>query len=99
MSFLPFTRPSIDEDTIAAVGEVLRSGWITSGPKVKELEATLSARYGEVRDVVASAVFGATLVLLYTASTLYHAVPVPKAEYDRLREQALDGGRLQNATA
>ena len=46
MSFLPFTRPSIDEDTIAAVGEVLRSGWITSGPKVKELEATLSARYG-----------------------------------------------------
>jgi dTDP-4-amino-4,6-dideoxygalactose transaminase len=46
MSFLPFTRPSIDEETIAAVGEVLRSGWITSGPKVRELEATLSARYG-----------------------------------------------------
>jgi hypothetical protein len=46
MSFIPFTRPSIDEETIAAVGDVLRSGWITSGPKVKELEATLSARYG-----------------------------------------------------
>lgn len=46
MSFLPFTKPSIDEETIAAVGDVLRSGWITSGPKVKELEATLSARYG-----------------------------------------------------
>ena len=46
MDFLPFTRPSIDEETIAAVGDVLRSGWITSGPKVKELEATLSARYG-----------------------------------------------------
>lgn len=45
-SFLPFTRPSIDEETIAAVGDVLRSGWITSGPKVKELEATLSTRYG-----------------------------------------------------
>lgn len=44
--FLPFTRPTIDEETIAAVGEVLRSGWITSGPKVKELEANLSARYG-----------------------------------------------------
>jgi len=27
------------------------------------------------------------------------AVPVPQAEYDRLREQALDGGRLQNAAA
>ena len=32
--FLPFTRPAIDEATIAAVGEVLRSGWITGGPKV-----------------------------------------------------------------
>ena len=33
--FLPFTRPSIDEETIASVAEVLRSGWITSGPKVQ----------------------------------------------------------------
>jgi dTDP-4-amino-4,6-dideoxygalactose transaminase len=39
---LPFTRPDIDEATIAAVAEVLRSGWITSGPKVRELEAALS---------------------------------------------------------
>ncbi|HUS24665.1 MAG TPA: DegT/DnrJ/EryC1/StrS aminotransferase family protein [Candidatus Binatia bacterium] len=44
--FLPFTRPTLDEATIAAVGEVLRSGWITSGPKVKEFEAALSQRYG-----------------------------------------------------
>ena len=40
--FLPFTRPSIDDETIAGVAEVLRSGWLTSGPKVKELEAKLS---------------------------------------------------------
>jgi dTDP-4-amino-4,6-dideoxygalactose transaminase len=40
--FLPFTRPSIDEATIAGVAEVLRSGWITSGPRVKEFEAALS---------------------------------------------------------
>jgi dTDP-4-amino-4,6-dideoxygalactose transaminase len=44
--FLPFTRPSIDEATIADVAKVLRSGWISSGPKVKELEAALSARFG-----------------------------------------------------
>ncbi|MCA3130404.1 MAG: DegT/DnrJ/EryC1/StrS family aminotransferase [Betaproteobacteria bacterium] len=42
--FLPFTRPHIDEATIAGVVEVLRSGWITSGPQVKTLEAKLSAR-------------------------------------------------------
>jgi dTDP-4-amino-4,6-dideoxygalactose transaminase len=42
--YLPLTRPTIDDATIAGVGEVLRSGWITSGPKVKELEAALSLR-------------------------------------------------------
>lgn len=46
MDFLPFTRPSIDDAEIRAVGEVLRSGWITSGPKVREFEAALSKRYG-----------------------------------------------------
>lgn len=45
-AFLPFTRPSIDEETIASVAEVLRSGWITSGPKVLAFEAALSAYCG-----------------------------------------------------
>jgi len=44
--FLPFTRPSIDEETIAGVAEVLRSGWITSGPQVKAFEARLSEYFG-----------------------------------------------------
>ena len=44
--FLPFARPTIDEATIAAVGEVLRSGWITSGPKVQALEAALGEYFG-----------------------------------------------------
>ncbi|KAF3999400.1 DegT/DnrJ/EryC1/StrS family aminotransferase [Glaciimonas immobilis] len=44
--FLPFSKPTIDEDTIAAVGEVLRSGWITSGPKVQAFESQLSAYFG-----------------------------------------------------
>jgi dTDP-4-amino-4,6-dideoxygalactose transaminase len=45
-SFLPFSRPTIDEATIAAVSDVLRSGWITSGPKVQAFEAELSAYFG-----------------------------------------------------
>ena len=45
-SFLPFTRPSIDEQTIAEVAEVLRSGWLASGPKVKAFEAALSSYFG-----------------------------------------------------
>src|SRR5499427_6435020 len=44
--FLPFTRPSIDEATIAGVAEVLRSGWITTGPQAKAFEAALSQHCG-----------------------------------------------------
>ncbi len=43
---LPFTRPTIDEETIQGVAEVLRSGWLASGPKVAELEAALSDYLG-----------------------------------------------------
>ena len=46
LPFLPFSKPTIDEATIAAVGEVLRSGWITSGPKVAAFEAQLSEYFG-----------------------------------------------------
>ena len=46
-AFLPFTRPSIDEATIAGVVEVLRSGWLASGPQVKAFEAALSRHCGE----------------------------------------------------
>ena len=46
MAFLPFTRPLIDEETIASVADVLRSGWITSGPKVLAFESELSALCG-----------------------------------------------------
>ncbi len=46
LPFIPFTKPTIDEATIAAVADVLRSGWITSGPKVLEFEAALSEYLG-----------------------------------------------------
>jgi len=45
-AFLPFTRPSIDEATIAGVVEVLRSGWLTSGPQMRAFEARLSDYLG-----------------------------------------------------
>jgi len=43
---LPFTRPDIDEKTIEAVGNVLRSGWLASGPMVKQFEKQLSEYLG-----------------------------------------------------
>lgn len=44
--FLPFTRPTIDEETISGMADVLRSGWLTSGPQVQAFEAALSAYCG-----------------------------------------------------
>jgi dTDP-4-amino-4,6-dideoxygalactose transaminase len=44
--FLPFSKPTIDEATITSVAETLRSGWITSGPKVLEFEKQLSEYFG-----------------------------------------------------
>lgn len=46
LPYLPMTRPTIDDATIAGVADVLRSGWITSGPNVKQLEAQLSEHCG-----------------------------------------------------
>lgn len=40
---------------------------------------TLAARRGTAWHVVGCSVFGASLVLLYLASTLYHAIPAPRA--------------------
>lgn len=43
---IPFHRPSIGEAEVEAVSAVLRSGWLTSGPKVKALEAAVAGYVG-----------------------------------------------------
>jgi UDP-4-amino-4-deoxy-L-arabinose-oxoglutarate aminotransferase len=45
-SFLPFCKPQINEDDIAAVAAVLRSGWITTGPQCAALEEAFCAQTG-----------------------------------------------------
>ncbi len=49
--FLPFTRPAIDEESIAAIADVFRSGQLASGPKVLAFEAALAAYIGGGRNV------------------------------------------------
>lgn len=39
-----------------------------------------AALYGDHWHIIGAAVFGATLVLMYTASTLYHSIPLPRAK-------------------
>lgn len=64
-AFLPFSRPSIGDEEIAAVEQVLRSGWITTGPKNQALEEHF-ANYIGCRHAVAlsSATGGMHITLL-----------------------------------
>ncbi|KPU59743.1 beta-eliminating lyase family protein [Pseudomonas fluorescens] len=64
-AFLPFSRPSIGDEEIAAVEQVLRSGWITTGPKNQALEEHF-ANYVGCRHAVAlsSATGGMHITLL-----------------------------------
>ena len=43
---IPFSPPDISEREIEEVVDTLRSGWITTGPKVKKLEALLAQQIG-----------------------------------------------------
>lgn len=44
--FLPFSAPTITEDDIAAVADVLRSGWITTGQKSADFEQKFAEYVG-----------------------------------------------------
>jgi perosamine synthetase len=49
--FLPFARPSITDREKAAVLEVLDSGWLTTGARVKEFERRFAERVGATHAV------------------------------------------------
>jgi len=44
--FLPFHRPCIGDEEIAAVGEVLRSGWLTTGKQAQALQEAFARELG-----------------------------------------------------
>ena len=48
---IPFSPPDITEKEIEQVSEALRSGWITTGPKTKELEREVADLCGVNRAV------------------------------------------------
>lgn len=51
MENIPFSPPRVDQLTVDAVTEVLLSGWITTGPKTRQLEAEIRD-YLQVKEVL-----------------------------------------------
>ena len=66
---LPYSRQQIDDDDVAAVVEVLRSDWLTTGPRVDEFERAFAAATG-ARHAVAVANGTAALHTAYAAAGL-----------------------------
>jgi len=63
--FLPFSRPAMGPEELAAVSEVLQSGWITTGPKNQALEQAFCALTGNQHAIaVSSATAGMHVALM-----------------------------------
>ncbi|AMO46738.1 UDP-4-amino-4-deoxy-L-arabinose-oxoglutarate aminotransferase [Kosakonia oryzendophytica] len=63
--FLPFSRPSMGEEELAAIQQVLASGWITTGPKNQALEEAFCTLTGNRHAIaVSSATAGMHVTLM-----------------------------------
>lgn len=79
---IPFSPPYIDDDVINEVTDSLRSGWITTGPKVKALEEEVCKLSGARRALgVNSWTSGAILVLRWLGLQPGDEVIVPAYTY------------------
>lgn len=45
-TFIPYCRPDMSDEEIAAVVECMRNGWLTTGPKVREFEQAFAQASG-----------------------------------------------------
>ncbi|MBQ8467358.1 MAG: DegT/DnrJ/EryC1/StrS family aminotransferase [Prevotella sp.] len=79
---IPFSPPYIDDSVIAEVTDSLRSGWITTGPKVKALEAEIEKLSGTQRALcVNSWTTGAIMVLRWLGVKPGDEVIIPAYTY------------------
>ena len=79
---IPFAPPFIDEDIIAEVVDTLKSGWITTGPKVKALEEEVEKLTGVANALcVNSWTSGAILILKWFGIKEGDEVIIPAYTY------------------
>ncbi|MCW1876796.1 UDP-4-amino-4-deoxy-L-arabinose aminotransferase [Erwinia sp. INIA-01] len=65
LDFLPFSRPAMGSEELDALAEVLRSGWITTGPKNQQLEQEFCQLTGNSHAIaVSSATAGMHVTLM-----------------------------------
>ena len=65
VTFLPLSKPDLKDSDIQAVADVLRSGWITTGPKGAQFESDFKAYLGADDAVSMTSETGVMEVLLH----------------------------------
>ena len=79
---IPFSPPKITDELVKAVTEVLRSGWITTGPKTKEFEKRITEYCGCKSTLcLNSATAGLEIMLRWFGVTKGDEVIVPVYTY------------------
>ena len=63
-SFLPFSRPDFSDEDINNVAEVLRSGWITTGPKCADFEQNFCQYTGSKHAIALTSATGGMHIVL-----------------------------------
>lgn len=66
-TFLPFARPDTDQNEIDAVSEVIRSGWLTTGPKTREFEKAFAEYVGAKHAIAVNSATAAMHIALEAA--------------------------------
>lgn len=90
---IPFSPPYVDDDVIEEVVDSLRSGWITTGPKVKALEEEIKAFSGAEQVLcVNSWTSGAIMMLRWLGVKEGDEVIVPAYTYSATALAVLHAG-------
>jgi perosamine synthetase len=74
---IKLSQPDIDQTDINAVNEVMKSGWLVQGPKVKQFEDDLAKYIGAKNVIVCN---GATQAIHMTLAAMRKVIPREKTE-------------------
>ena len=69
MTEIPITRPHLTGDEGAAVAEVIASGWVSQGPRVREFEDEFAARVGAADAVATTSCTTALALALHVSGS------------------------------
>lgn len=90
---IPFYAPSIDESDIEAIASVMRSGWLASGPRVREFEQRFAEKTGATFAVATSSCTAALFCALRSMGIgPGDAVIVPSLTFTATAEAVLQNG-------